>query len=249
MPSAFYQPQGDAQRVSARRRAFALALAIAAHILVVLLLLRLTPSPSMPPSEAPALTAFDVAPSPKAAPTPAPKGTVAEKKSGSPPPPRAPRAVAPAEKPPAPITLPNTHEFFEAADISKLPSQSADAQGTKGDSEGTEVGSTYGPGEGPGGERLYNAEWFREPTRAELAFYVPAKFRTGVALIACKTAARNRVENCRSLGETPPGSGIARGMREAAWQFQVRPPRVGGRPLIGAWVRIRLEFTETGVKP
>ena len=41
-------------------------------------------------------------------------------------------------------------------------------------------------------------------------------------------------------------SGIARGLRDAAWQFRVRPPRVGGKPMIGAWVRILITFGKDG---
>ena len=90
---------------------------------------------------------------------------------------------------------------------------------------------------------LYNAEWVREPSDAELRTYLPRAVDSGSwALIACQTIAHNQVENCAQLGESPRGSGLSKAMRLAAWQFRVRPPRIDGKPMVGAWVRIRIDF-------
>lgn len=126
-----------------------------------------------------------------------------------------------------------------ASDIGGMKrSGSGDAQLAKGGG-----GSTYGPGEGPGGAVLHNADWFREPTNAELAGYLPAKApQRGWGAIACQTIERNRVENCQILGESPRGSGFGRAVLDAAWQFRVIPPRVNGRPQVGEWVRIRIDY-------
>ena len=100
-----------------------------------------------------------------------------------------------------------------------------------------------GPGEGPGGVHLYNAEWVVEPSDAQLGPFLPRGVEAGSwALIACQTIAHNRVENCAQLGESPRGSGLSKAMRLAAWQFQIRPPRIDGKPMVGAWVRIRIDF-------
>ena len=121
-----------------------------------------------------------------------------------------------------------------AADIRNLPKP---APG-EGDSE--EVGK------GPHGETLYNAEWAREPTDAELAGYLPKNAPDGWGLIACKTIPGNRVEDCVELGQSPAGSHLASAVRQAAWQFRVRPPRKGGKVLVGEWVRIRIDYERIG---
>ncbi len=97
-------------------------------------------------------------------------------------------------------------------------------------------------GRGPRGEVLYAAEWAREPTNAELAGYLPPNAPSGWGMIACKTVPGNRVDDCVELGNDPPGSRLASAVRQAAWQFRVRPPRKNGKPMIGEWVRIRIEY-------
>ncbi|CAH0496520.1 hypothetical protein [Novosphingobium sp. CECT 9465] len=128
---------------------------------------------------------------------------------------------------------------YAAADITKMKrgSGSGDA-GSAGGSAGGE-----GAGEGPGGVRLYNAQWYREPTDAEMAPYMPRNRMPGEwAMIACRTIEKYHVEDCQELGESPPGSGLARALRQASWQFLVRPPRVNGKSQVGEWVRIRFDF-------
>jgi protein TonB len=68
----------------------------------------------------------------------------------------------------------------------------------------------------------------------------------GWGLIACKTIPGNRVDDCVELGQSPAGSHLASAVRQAAWQFRVRPPRKGGKPMIGEWVRIRIDYERIG---
>ena len=137
-------------------------------------------------------------------------------------------------KAPPVAMIPMSHADMAASDISKMGGHAGTGSGH----------GTYGPGEGPGGSQLYNAEWYREPSDAEINGYLPKGAPPGSwALIACKTIEHFHVEDCMQLGESPPGSGLARAMRQAAWQFLVRPPRVDGKPMIGAWVRIHIEFS------
>ena len=144
--------------------------------------------------------------------------------------------------PPVAVTpfLKLSRQEFAASDISKLPRAGPDS----GDGTSGKGPATYGPGDGPGGAHLYNAEWYREPSDAELGPYMSHANAPGEwATIACRMMEHYHVENCQELDESPPGSGLARALRLAAWQFLVRPPRVDGHVLIGSWVRIRFTFT------
>ncbi|HEX8383335.1 MAG TPA: hypothetical protein VF592_08170 [Sphingomonas sp.] len=243
-------------RLGWRERLPSLLLALAAALLIVLALLRLGLLPSQPAEPPSDLNSFNVAPDDRAAGTPdTPAAAAARRRAtgAAPPTPRPPVPPPPVPKPvvPPPPFAPGVLVLdpgqFAAADIGRLPS-SGRGDATGDGATGGDGASVYGPGEGPGGERLFNAEWFREPSDAELAGYLPPNGAPpgSWATIACRTAERYEVENCRSLGESPAGSGLARAMRQAAWQFRVRPPRIGGRPVIGAWVRIRISFDKRG---
>ena len=155
-----------------------------------------------------------------------------------------PRIVIPSknqvEWPPGFIHL--SRDDLAKADISKIKPAGGGSAGTGAAGGG---GSAEGAGDGPGGAKVYNAEWYREPTHAELSPYMGAARGGGAgdwAMIICRTVERFHVEDCREVEESPRGSGLARALRQAAWQFLVRPPRIDGKAQVGTWVRIRFDF-------
>jgi protein TonB len=128
-----------------------------------------------------------------------------------------------------------------AADIGKMKGS---AKGSDSDGKGNDSDTAYGPGEGPGGVRLYNADWYRHPTDAELSTYMPKNGGIeGWGLVACQTIEHYHVDNCMILGESPRGSGFGRAVQNAAWQFLVKPPRIDNQPQVGKWVRIRIDYS------
>ncbi len=158
--------------------------------------------------------------------------------------PRPPRIVLPAKPtivvpPPAPAKpapwVEMSKDDLAAADIGNLPKTGS---GRAGDSEVV--------GTGPHGETLYAAEWARHPTDAELGGYLPANPPDGFGLIACRTIPGDRVDECIELDQEPRGSHLASAVRQAAWQFRIRPPRKNGRPLVGSWVSIRIDYERIG---
>ncbi|MBX9796579.1 hypothetical protein [Sphingomonas sp.] len=236
-----------------RRRGAGLLLALAVEALILLALLKLA-WPDIPRFAGRAEKTFElINPSEdrsekQAEATKQPEQ--AERRAAQPP-------AAARTPPPPPETTPSptrledipgfiklSREEYRASDIGKM--KSADPPAALADAGGGASGDSVPVGNAPNGEPLYQAEWFREPRQAELSPYL-AKARTmpgGWGLIACQTAPRNRVENCQILGEAPAGSRMGYQVREAAWQFQVRPPRKGGKPLIGAWVRILISLRD-----
>ena len=243
MSSTTYHTTSDHIRPTLKRRASGFLLALAAEILIILALLWLSPTVTSTKKKEEKPLTFSLSPSEK----PAGK-QVQQPKSSKSAAPEHKAAIRPtATTTPAPEAKPSwlvAKDDFDASNIANIKSG-------EGEDSGKDSGSAYGPGEGPGGERLFNAEWYREPRDSELSTYMP---HTGAppgswAEIACKTVPAYHVENCRPLGESPIGSGLARALRLASWQFLVRPPRVGGRTMVGAWVRIHFTFVERKRKP
>ena len=235
-----------------RDRAISVVLALAIGALLIFALLRLGGDRGDGRAGDARPLAFDFLPRGDDAATPSPeREKQREEKTRpqpekAPPPPKSdivvPTPVRPVELPPIPGLIVMSRADFAKSDIGKIKGTGRDA-----DADGQQVADAGGsagggiPGGGPGGETLYPAEWYREPTRAEMVTYLPEGRGEGWGMVACRTIARNRVEDCREMGESP-GSGIARALRQAAWQFQILPPRVNGKPLLGVWVRVRFDI-------
>jgi len=248
-------PASSSRRQPLSRRANALLLAVLAHVLILAILLWVSPVLPDKRKPAPPPVSFTMTPEPKPVPTPAPHTRLiasVKRPSGGAPRHPAPRPAPPTSKTDQPATGPMQmlvldKGTFQTADIAGIPSQHGSPApaggGEGGQGSGTAEGDSEGAGTGPGGEKLYKAEWYREPTHAELVTYLPPRPTTGWGVIACRTIDRYHVDSCRELGESP-GSGLSRTLRQAAFQFLIRPPRVGGHPLVGAWVSIRFDFTQ-----
>ncbi len=192
--------------------------------------IKAAPQPSEPEPE-PAQSE----PEPASQPPPSPKPT--EPKVEDLPPPIPVKPIVPKAAPPAPSPPPPPP-----------PPAPKPPQAEMGPMMGPPVPRSRTPdsrrveGSGPNGEPLYAASWYREPRDGELRGYLSTATGPGWGLIACRTVPDYRVEDCVPIAEYPVGSNINRSILAAAWQFKVRPPRIGGRPMVGEWVRIRIDY-------
>ncbi len=248
MRSASTQQSGYLNHASFGSRATSLALSVAVVVLLVIMLVKLGALPFVSPPKTKPLT-LQLLPERSISPTHE-KALAKTQRASHSASSHAAVAVAAPPPPPAPppvpwMVTPLSTQELASADIGTKPSRhDHDTVGdpASGNGSGKDSVATYGPGEGPGGEQLFDPDWYSKPTDAQLAYYMPSGGAPeGWAMIACQTVEKYHVDNCHELGETP-GSGLARALRQAAWQFLVRPPRIGGRPIIGAWVRIRYDF-------
>jgi len=253
------------ERLRARfgRRAVGIVVALALEALILLLLLTLGQSKPGRPESGPALTTFDArSPEPRAE-EPEQEPSEAEE-SPAPPQPDAAEPVEAEVAPlpqPVPIRIPRPQPTIPTVSPPpRQPAAPAEAPRRPRAVLGPVQGPPAGPadrgggagadsevvGTAPDGEPLYAAQWYRKPYDNELSGYLSTATGPGWGLIACKTAPEWRVEECVAVEESPRGSNIARSALAAAWQFKVRPPRVGGESLVGSWVRIRIDY---GIRP
>ena len=157
-----------------------------------------------------------------------------------PPQPAEPQPIPPALTDPPPIELPAAPSIPPNVARPAPPARPAYGPPDKGGSPALRDSERVGTA--PNGEPLYAPTWYREPTPDQLRAYLSTARAPGWGLIACRTAPDYRVEDCVALEEYPYGSQINRAVLAAAWEFRVRPPRVGGRSLVGSWVRIRIDY-------
>lgn len=256
--AAFWQALRDTPR---RRKAASLAIALLLEALLLLLLLTLGKQFAGDGERevVTTMTAIEFAapPEPEQAERPASESAAAP---DTPSPPVTEQPLDPEPLRPSPLALrPTPAPEPEPARPQQQPQQ-PEPQASPSPKIGARIrpGATVGPadtgnprnagdsqrvGTAPNGEPLYAARWYREPTDQELAGYLSTANGPGYALIACRTVRDYHVEDCVLESEGPQGSMMGRAVLAAAWQFRVRPARIGGREQFGTWVRIRIDYT------
>lgn len=250
---ALISPALGEYRPDPKRRALAVIAALVLELLLIALLLSLgLQDPGQPEAE-PTLVRFQARSAPESAeetpeaeseevqqPEPAERPR-AEPEAADQPSIQSPR---PAE--PSPSAAPVVRVAPSSFDLSKVRTPSSPRAAASGPPVGPpdtgSSGDTPRVGTAPNGEPLYAAAWYREPRPGELRGYLSTATGPGWGLIACRTVPDFRVEDCVALEEYPSGSNINRAVLAAAWQFRVRPPRLGGQYQVGAWVRIRIDY-------
>jgi protein TonB len=248
LSATHYIPLPARDRPTAARRTGSFLLALAIEVLLLLAFFTLNfREPSKPVFEGGRLSTFDLSADTEA------DATKSERKQEEAVTRPKPRPALPIPKPK--IELPKrplqmievTPEEFHSSDIARLGTAANGPSGPQM-AEGHSPGDSEKVGTAPNGEPLYAAEWYREPTHTELSAYLPKNMpeNGGWGMVACKTADRYHVTDCVELGNSPPGSHLANAVRQAAWQFLVRPPRIGGKPMIGEWVRIQITYQTVG---
>lgn len=240
-------PAGLRQHLGRRATAIILALLLEALLVLALLTLgRLTPTPKFAGEQLSAFTIGPPASDTDADDKKAHENKTQPRQTTKAPPEKQDEVKPRTEPPPLPSLIPMSMQDLAAVDISRLPQRPMRAPAAPQASGPVDTGPGDTPlmGTGPNGEPLYAAQWYRKPYDSELSGYLSTADGPGWGLIACKTEPDYRVDQCVVVDEYPHGSRIAPAVLAAAWQFRVRPPRRGGRALIGEWVGIRIDYEQ-----
>lgn len=214
-----------------------------AHGLLLAVFLLQTPPPP-PPAPPPPFEVILVSPPP---PPPPPPPAPAARTSGGgspgassrvrtptpPPEPRPPVLVAPPEPAPEPTPTPGA-----AAEPNPTLGQ---GQGGEGTGQGAGTGAGAGPGSGGTRARLITG-----PTPEQLRRLQPRTGlgvrRVGRGVMTCRIRLDGRLEACRIVSESPPGSRLGQAALAAAPHFRFEPPTSGGRPVEGTEITLGVDF-------
>jgi protein TonB len=228
------------------RRASALVIALAIQVLILLALLSLSFSIEEPPK--PKLTEVELT-----------AENVAEEAAEEPAPEQSPQQPT-EQATPQPVDTPVLVPTLPPAAIIPLPTAPVappqPAEPPRTTPRAVIRDQTYGPpdtgrpastdsvrvGTAPDGSPLYAAQWYRRPGKEFDGFLSEAS--PGYGMIACRTIPDFYVTDCVPIGESQ-GSMLARSLLAGSGVFRVRPPRLGGRSLVGSWVRIKIDYTIT----
>ena len=239
-------PYVDQLSIGAGRRTLAISLAVLIPAILLLMLLTFGAEEPRPFRAAPvsvvSLSASEISET-----APEPSGAERKRAEDKPVPPQPAPEIALPQRAEEPKVMPPVPAPAAQPPAPPIPPQAVrpsagQVYGPPNTGRSTSSGDTERVGTAPNGEPLYAAAWYREPRGDELSGYLSTASGPGWGLIACRTAPDYRVEDCVGLDEYPYGSQINRAVLAAAWQFRVRPPRLGGRPIVGSWVRIRIDY-------
>ena len=226
------------------RRAAGLTVALVFEVLVLLALLSLSRSVTTP--EKPLITTVAAQNYTEPAPDEPEPEPQQQPHNDQPTPQPVQTAVAPPQPAPSPAIVIPTPEAPRVQPAPEAPTPPR---------PGVRMGPPQGPPNSPApstassdservgtaqnGEPLYAARWYREPGDEVRGFFADSS--PGSGLIACRTIPNYYVTDCYGIGETR-GSNIIRAMLAASGNFRVRPAQIGGRSLVGSWVRIRFDY-------
>lgn len=88
--------------------------------------------------------------------------------------------------------------------------------------------------------------WIRQPSASDIEAYYPKAAllskSQGSAMLRCRVSADGGLYACRVISEGPEGEGFGKAALNMTGLFDMRPMKIGGRPIDGAFVKIPVRF-------